>query len=78
MIAEKYDPELASRLLEVLRLLGPEAAFSARKEAIIERKTTAIEVAGQLLGGKLTIKLEFDGADLNKREVAIACYLPAT
>lgn len=54
----------ARGLLTVMKMLGQEEVMRARYLAQSEQKTHALGMESKLLGGKLTITLEFDPSKL--------------
>ncbi len=51
-------------LEQVMELLGKRRVFDARSRAFIYRTTTTVGVDRKLLGGRLIIKVEFNGKEL--------------
>lgn len=56
-----YNSKDIDSLLSAVLLLGKDKVMDCRKKAMANMTTETIETEAKFLGGKLTIKLEFDG-----------------
>lgn len=54
-----YDPRAQELAEAILKLFGQQL-FQARARAIQQHGQAFVEETGQLMGGKLTIRVEFD------------------
>lgn len=63
------DDKEIDAILGVLMYIGKDRALEARRKAMSNMTNESIETHGTLLGGKLTIKLEFENSnDLSPHE----------
>ena len=56
--------ETLAAQLAAVSLMGKHAVLKARQEALLSRAKTAVDAECRLLGGKYTLRIEFDGATL--------------
>lgn len=56
-----HNPEFMTIPIALMRAIGSEDLLEARKLALIARQTRIVERKGRLLGGNVTITVEFSG-----------------
>lgn len=59
---EAFDEIGLRKMLAVLEAFGRGVLFVERRAALEQRKKVVVEESGIILGGKFTIRWEFDGS----------------